>query len=208
VVSRPEQDIAQLETLLRKLEKDYDKFLCGLEREQPWRTENEVLAIVRTYASRPLQNQTLGFKYTSLVARYNSFKTVWSRRLREKEEGRALGAGAPRPGRAAPSPRREQPQPGKTGANPTEYLTSDPRHEQRRMEQFLETYRRMREKCGEPTEKLTAAGFQKALAEKVEKIKREQRCEAVLIRVVSDQGRTRIVAKPFRRQADPGEASS
>ena len=40
-----------------------------------------------------------------------------------------------------------------------------------------------------------------ALADKVEKIKKEQGCDSVLIRVTNDQGRTRIVAKPFRRQA-------
>jgi len=38
-------------------------------------------------------------------------------------------------------------------------------------------------------------------------IKREQGCDAVLIRVVADQGRTRIVAKPFRRGVRPAGAA-
>ena len=91
---------------------------------------------------------------------------------------------------------------------PGGYLSSDPLHEPRHLEQFFETYRRLREEGGEPTTKLRVESFQKALAEKVEKIKREQGCEAVLIRVTSDQGRTRIVAKPFRRQAKPPGSSS
>lgn len=201
-----EQDIAQIETLLRQLEKEYDQFLCGGLRREPAATENAVLAIMRGYAGKPFQNPSLGFKYASLVARYNSYRTVWTRRLREREEGRSGGgACASRP---APVARREEsPRPGRTAADPREYLTSDPRHEQRRVEQFLETYRRMRETHGEPTERLTATGFQKALAEKVDKIKREQGCDAVLIRVVADQGRTRIVAKPFRRSPKRAESS-
>lgn len=198
MASKLEQDIAQLEALLRQLEKEWDQFLCGALRREPTATENAVLTIVRSYAGKPFQNSSIGFKYMSLVARYNSFRTVWSRRLREREEGRALGTV---PARPLGAPREEPPPPRKTAADPREYLTSDPRHEQRRMEQFLETYRRLRAECGEPTEKLSAAGFQKALADKVEKIKREQGCDAVLIRVVADQGRTRIVAKPFRRPA-------
>ncbi len=194
---KPEQDIAQLETLLRQLEKEYEQFFCGILRREPAATENAVLAIVRTYVGRPIQNPTLGFKYTSLVARYNSFRTVWTRRLREKEEGRASGSCVARP--VTPS-RPEARNPAHTATHHGEYLSSDPLHEQRHFEQFFETYRRLREAGGEPTANLRAESFQKALAEKVEKIKREQGCEAVLIRITNDQGRTRIVAKPFRRR--------
>jgi hypothetical protein len=204
VASKLEQDLAQFETLLRQLEKEWDQFFCGALRREPAATENAVVAVVRAYAGKPFQNSSLGFKYASLVARYNSFRTVWCRRLREKEEGRACGTAVARPVHVQ---REGAPHPGKTAADPREYLTADPRHEQRRVEQFLETYRRLRAECGEPTERLTAAGFQKALADKVEKIKREQCCDAVLIRVVADQGRTRIVAKPFRKRDKRAEAA-
>jgi len=204
VVSRTEQDITQLETLLRRLEKEYDQFFSGFLRREPTVTDNAVLAIVRAYVGRPIQNSTLGFKYTSLVARYNSFRTVWTRRLREREEGRAGGSGVARP---VASSRPEPRHPLHTAANPGEYLSTDPLHEPRRLEQFFDTYRRLREECGEPTAKLRVESFQQALAEKVEKIKREQGCAAVLIRVTNEQGRTRIVAKPFRRPSkQPGSS--
>jgi hypothetical protein len=195
MTGRPEQDIAQLEALLRQLEKEYDQFLCGLLRREPAATENAVLAIVRAYGGRPIQNSSLAFRMNSLVARYNSFRTVWTRRLREKEEGRVIGPCAARP--AAP-PRPERKQPAQTAAGALEYLASDPMHEPRHLGQFFQAYRRLREECGEPTAKLSAESFQRALAEKVEKIKRERGCEAVLVRIVTDQGRTRLVAKPFR----------
>jgi len=205
VASKPEQDIAQLETLLRQLEKEYDQFFCGLLRREPTATENTLLAIVRAYVSRPIQNPTLGFKYTSLVARYNSFRTVWTRKLREKEEGRVGACSVVRHA----TPQRPEPRhPAHTAADPGEYLSSDPLREPRRLEQFFETYRRLRDESGESTARLRVESFQKALAEKIEKIKREQGCEAVLIRVVKEQGRTRIVAKPFRRQAKPSGSSS
>jgi hypothetical protein len=195
VATRPEQDIPQLEVLLRQLEKEYDQFFLGLQRREPAGTEGKVLDIVRAYAGRPLSNPTLGFKYNSLVARYNSFRTVWTRKLREREEGRGL-PGAPR---TVAAPKPEPRHTTHSAANPSEYLSADPLHEQRHLEQFFETYRRLREESGESTAKLQVESFQKALAEKVAKIKQEQGCDAVLIRVTKDQGRTRIVAKPFRR---------
>ncbi len=204
MANKPEQDIAQLETLLRQLEKDYDQFLSGQLRRAPDVLENSVLALVRTYASRPIQNSTLAFKYASLVARYNSFKTVWSRRLREKEEGRS-STGAAAAVRAAPPPRPEAHLPSFGAANPKEYLAADPQHEQRRLQSFFETYRRLREENGESVEKLRPESFQRAIAEKIEKIKREQGCEAVLVRLVAEGGKTRLVAKPFRRGPGKGE---
>lgn len=197
MTSKPEQDIAQLEVLLRQLEKEYDQFLCGQLRREPAVTENAVLALVRAYASRPLQNATLGFKYASLVARYNSFRTVWSRRIREKEEGRGLSCVV----RTPPPERPKAHLPTFGAANPKEYLAADPRREERRLQIFYETYRRLREENGEPVEKLRPESFQRALAERIEKIKKEQGCDAVLLRLVSEGGKTRLVAKPFRRGA-------
>jgi len=204
MAGKPEQDVAQLEILLRQLEKEYDQFFSGLLRREPAVTENAVLGIMRSYGGRPIQNSSLAFKLNSLVARYNAFRTVWTRRLREKEEGRPGPAAAARP---APSPRQEPKRQAHTAANPAEYLTSDPMHEARHLAQFFETYRRLREECGEPVDKLRAESFRRALAEKVEKIKRERGCEAVLVRAVNEGGRTRIVAKPFRRQAGTAGAA-
>lgn len=195
MADRVEQDLAQLETLLRQLEKEYDQFFSGQKREEPTKSEKQFLGALKSSAARTAANSTQAFKYNALVARYHAFKTVWNRRLRQREEGRgARGAPAPR---AAP-PRAELHPPAAAVARP-EYLTSDPLHEPRHLRQFFEAYRRMREASGETNAKLQPESFGKALAEKVEKIKREQKCDSVLLRVVTEQGRTRLVAKPFRR---------
>lgn len=199
--TKPEQDIAQLEALLRQLEKEYDQFFSGVLRREPAVTENNVLSIIRAYVNRPIQNSGVAFKYAALVARYNSFKTVWTRRMREREEGRGPAAAAVHRGPAAgPAERTLAP----VAVPMPEFLTTNPLREQRHLKQFFETYRRMRQECGESTAKLQAESFQKALAEKIEKIKREQRCDSVLVRVVSEQGKTRLVAKPFRRSREGG----
>jgi len=105
MAGKPEQDVAQLEILLRQLEKEYDQFFSGLLRREPAVTENAVLGIMRSYGGRPIQNSSLAFKLNSLVARYNAFRTVWTRRLREKEEG----APARQPPRVPPRRRGRSP---------------------------------------------------------------------------------------------------
>jgi hypothetical protein len=200
-MASPEKDIAQLEALLRQLGREYDLYFAGQQRVPPEKTEKELQAIVGTYASRPIQNSTLGFRYNSLVARYNALRNVWSRRTREREEGRGVVGRGLRP----PEPEKPKAPPAR-GHRHGEYLASEPQHEQRHLSQFYETYRRLREQAGESVGRLNPEGFQKALADRIAQIKREQRCEAVLVRVVSENGKTRIVAKPFRRGAGKKEA--
>lgn len=206
VTGVPEQDLPQLETLLRELAFKREKFLIGQERTPPEDIERKAQAIIRAYAVRPIQNAGLNFKYTTLVARSNALAAVWRRRLREREEGRGVGGALARAARAAQEEQRPKVHRPTLGAGrPGEYLASEPQHEQRRLAQFYEAYRAQREKAGEPVAKLSPEGFQKALADKIAQIKREQRCETVLVRVVSEQGKTRIVAKPFRAAAGPGD---
>jgi hypothetical protein len=84
----------------------------------------------------------------------------------------------------------------------------DPARETHRLQKLYAVYRSLREEVGESVEKLRPESFQKAIADKVEKIKAAQGCEAVLIRVVKEEGKTRIVAKPMRRpKAGEGTAS-
>jgi hypothetical protein len=189
-----EQDIRQLEELLRELEKGYDAFFSGLERTPPTKAETAVQSIVRAYGVRPIQNSGLAFRLKGLTARYNSMKQVWARRLRAIEEGR--GPAAQRP--VAPHPQLHVRPPT------TEYITANPQQEAQRIQHLFDSYRHLRQECGESTEKLKAESFQRALAEKVQKIKEAHRVDSVLIRLVKDGGKTKIVAKPFRRRPQPG----
>ncbi len=198
-----EQDIADLERLLRSLEKEYELFFAGQRRSEPSDVEAKIQAIIRTWSRGAIQNNTLAFRLNTVMARYNSLKTVWSRRVREREEGR----GAPGPARVASRQARAaagRPAPRPAAGREAQYVAVDPAHEPRRMQRLYETYRTLREQQGESVERLRAEGFQKTLSDRVAKIKAQYGCDAVLIRVVADGGRTRIVARPYRRGADGG----
>lgn len=203
-MGEPEKEIAQLESLLRRLEKEYDQFLAGQLRREPTETENAVLAIVRGWSARGVQNPTLTFKFNTLVARYNAFRTVWQRRVREREEGRSPIPAPRKPRAVAPAP-RPAPQPAPP-PGPAEYVSRDPHREGAQLHDLYTAYRRLREECGEPTERLREETFRATLSEKIEALRRAQGCDAVAVRVVAEGGRTRIVAKPVRGCRGPGPA--
>jgi hypothetical protein len=187
-----EDDLTRLEQLLRQLEHEYEQFFSGAVRAEPQRTDADVQRIIKLYSSRAIQNPSLRFRYSNIVARYNSFRNVWTRKVREMEEGRVFG----RPVRAAapPPPRR----PSSPAGSRREFVTADLRSDQEDMKEIFRTYKELRKSAGESTERLRLESFTRILADKVTKVKESRNCEKVEIRLRRDENKTRILVRPHR----------
>jgi len=189
-----ESDLAVLEGTLRQLEVEYDQFLSGKVRIQPMKTETEVQRMIRVYSTRGIQNPSLRFRYTNIVARYNSFKNVWERKVREMEEGRSFG----RPRRAAsrpPSrPAVSRPPPRRN------FVACDLQEEKGNMEDIFSSYKDLRSECGESTERLRLENFTRLLSEKVDRLKKAKQCEKVEIRIRRDKDKCRILVRPVKEE--------
>jgi hypothetical protein len=87
----PEQaakDVERLAQDIEKLRSSYEQYFLGLEKREPSDLRAAVIGQIRKYASSPIQNARLKFRYQQSVARYNTYTTYWDRILREIEEGR------------------------------------------------------------------------------------------------------------------------
>lgn len=187
-----ESDLAVLEGTLRQLESEYEQFLSGKVRIQPMKTEAEVQRMIRVYSTRGIQNPSLRFRYTNIVARYNSFKNVWERKVREQEEGRTFG----RPRRAAPPPPRRSTAPSPPPKR--DFVAADLHQERGNMEAIFSSYKNLRSECGESTERLRLENFTRLLAEKVDRLKDSKKCEKVEIRIRRDKDKCRILVRPVK----------
>src|SRR6185436_12690664 len=82
-----QNDLNALDNKLRELKSAYDQYFLGMERFEPTRLRDEVANLVKKYSGVTIQNTSLKFRYNSLTARYNSFQALWTRTLREIEDG-------------------------------------------------------------------------------------------------------------------------
>ena len=187
-----ESDIVLLEESLRKLEWDYEQFFAGNVRILPFKREESVQSLIRTYSSRAIQNPALRFRYANLVARFNSFKRVWDRRVREMEEGRSFG----RPLKASSPPQRRQ---GAVRAEPSSFIADDLKKDRATMQNIFDRYRHLREECGESTDRLRFENFTRILSDKVEQMKQAKKCDQVEVHLRKSKNKTRIVVKPLRK---------
>ena len=185
-----ENDLSNLEESLRKLEWDYEQFFGGQTRVLPLKREQSVQSLIRMYSGRAIQNPALRFKYANLVARFNSFKRVWDRRVREMEEGRTFG----RPLKSAAPPAKQR----TAAPPPTSFLAGDLRGDEGTMKEIFRQYRSMREETGEGTDRLRLENFTRILADKVEKMKRDKNIDKVEVHLRKSKNKTRIVVRPHR----------
>jgi hypothetical protein len=93
-----EQQMAQLEAEIKRLEAEYNMFFAGRLPRLPWETRARVDALVKRYDRMNLRNTAEKFRFGTLQSRYAAFCELWERSLNAREEGR------PRRGRRSPAP--------------------------------------------------------------------------------------------------------
>lgn len=94
-----DDEMARLETEIKRLEAEYNMFFAGRLPRLPWETRARVEKLVKRYDRMNLRNTAERFRFGTVQARYVKFCELWERHLRSKEEGRPTGG---RPGGAPP----------------------------------------------------------------------------------------------------------
>jgi len=82
------EDLTILEQQIKELIIRYEHYFVGLEKREPLQLMSSVEKMVRRYAGVRINNTMLKYKYTSLVARLNTYREHWNRILRLIEDGK------------------------------------------------------------------------------------------------------------------------
>lgn len=98
--------LGKIDASIRQLEIDYRRYFAGDLPFAPEDLENSIRAELRRLRNHQLKRASDTFRLGALEARFNSYAEMFRRRFREREEGRAIGrpvvAGG---GDVAPAPR-------------------------------------------------------------------------------------------------------
>lgn len=185
-------DIGSLETKLNQLKTDYEQYFLGFQKREPERLRSEIDRLIQLYSYQRITNTALNFRYKTVVARYNSYRTYWDRVLREIEEGRYVRDRFKMKLRdkikeAAPSPAIGQ---LNFPTHDEGSLSSDDELIKRVYQEYIET----RKKTNEPPVKYeSVAGL---LSKQIPVIKEKYKCSSVDFKVVIEEGKTKLKAVP------------
>ena len=82
------QDTLDLfEESLKRLKANYDLFFNGARKLPPMEDRRRLEALVHELAKRHIRDNAMRFRYNTLLGRFNQYRELWGRKMREREEG-------------------------------------------------------------------------------------------------------------------------
>jgi hypothetical protein len=201
-------DLKDIEKGMRQLQVEWEKFFGGLERKPPNDLKARVERLIRSYAGAEIRNATERFRYQTLTARYNTFNELWNKRLRAKEEGRALGfhgrleklheqhmaeIATAAPDDALPELELPRMPPPRNG----EIRVESPEVDREAMRALYDRFLAARQQAGEAGA-VKFDSFQKLIAQQTTRILTEKGAQAVDFRLETKDGRVSLKARAIK----------
>ncbi len=178
------EELSGLERKIDELKTLYDNYFAGVERREPLRQREALLADMRRFTQSPgaLNTQTQ-FRFNNLRSRFSTMEALWNRMVRQLEEGAqskrkaaSLAALAPKQARARPDGDRDP------LAEPT-------------MRDLHAKYSASRTQNGEPP--ISFEAMVASLKKQVPAVIERYNCASVAFKVTQKDGKTIIKAVPI-----------
>ncbi|HEX5774057.1 MAG TPA: MXAN_5187 C-terminal domain-containing protein [Geomobilimonas sp.] len=178
------EDIARFEQDLGELIIKYEQYFLGLEKREPLKLLQTVEKSSRKYTPANIVNTMHRFRYNALIARFNSYRQHWNRIVRLIEEGKYS--------RDQFKMKLHQ-QGGDNGRHHPQEPEGTPEAE-RLYQQYIEA----RKACHLPTGTITLDLIASTIAKQKPLLTEKYHCEQVEFKVVIEDGKPKIKARPKR----------
>ena len=84
---KQDDELDRFEEDIRKLKNKYDQFFSGITKMPPLTDRRNVEAMIHELNKQKMRDNTRRFRFNTLTSRYNQYREMWARRMREREEG-------------------------------------------------------------------------------------------------------------------------
>lgn len=84
---KQDDELDKLEEDIRRLKNRYDQFFNGITKTPPSFERHQVEAMVHEISKQKMRDNTRRFRFTTILSRYNQYREMWGRKMREREEG-------------------------------------------------------------------------------------------------------------------------
>src|SRR5882762_6926997 len=86
-VIRQDEELDKLEEDIRKVKNKYDQFFAGGLKMPPQHERHLVEVYIHELGKQKMRENARRFRYNQLLSRFNQYREMWGRKMREREEG-------------------------------------------------------------------------------------------------------------------------
>ena len=84
---KQDEELDKLEEDIRKLKNKYDQFFTGISKMPPMHERRMLEVFIFEIGKQKMRENARRFRYNQLLSRYNQYREMWGRKMREREEG-------------------------------------------------------------------------------------------------------------------------
>ncbi|HYO77566.1 MAG TPA: MXAN_5187 C-terminal domain-containing protein [Thermoanaerobaculia bacterium] len=84
---KQDDELDKLEEDIRRLKNKYDQFFTGIIKVPPSFERHQVESSIHEISKQKMRDNTRRFRLNTIISRYNQFREMWGRKMREREEG-------------------------------------------------------------------------------------------------------------------------
>ncbi len=84
---KQDDELDKLEEDIRKLKNKYDQFFAGIQKMPPSHERRMVEVYIHELSKQKIRDNARRFRLSTALSRFNQFREMWGRKMREREEG-------------------------------------------------------------------------------------------------------------------------
>ena len=196
---KQDDELDRLEEDIRKLKNKYDQFFAGIQKVPPSHERKNVEVFIYEISKQKMRDNGRRFRFNTILSRYNQYRELWGRRMREREEG-PLDFRRRQAAMTAPEPeaheRREQAG-SVTSAEADPYVRVAPGTNGEEIRRLYSEIEREHQKLGKlPTITMDQLGMM--IQKQSELVRAKYHVNAVAFRVDVVDGKVKLKAKPLQ----------
>lgn len=178
-----EDRLARLEEDIRRLKVEYDIYFNGGSKRPPYDTKLRIESHLKRLSDDRSLNFAQRFHYNALATRYNSFREIWRRTLKSREEGRD-----------AMTVSRVNRQ-SEIAFKASTFACTDVRHDVQTVKGLYDALMEAKRSCGESAHDLSFAKFHRLIVERTEAMKGKIGTDRMVFSVDVEGGHVSFKAK-------------
>lgn len=194
-----DEELEKLDEDIRILKNKYDQFFAGITKYPPMQDRRNIEVYVYELSKQKMRDNGRRFRFNTMLSRYNQYREMWARKMREREEGpldfRRRQAALNEPAPPPPPPVAPRPPVTSDGVDPYVKVTRGSNGEE--IKRLYSEIEREHLKLG----KLTTVTFEQLAAmvqKQSEVVRSKYQVDAVAFRVDVVDGKVKLKAKPLQ----------
>lgn len=174
-----DEDLQRLELNIRQLKIQFDMYFAGGLKKPPYQLRSSVNKIIKYYAEARVGKYRQRFHFNSLVSRFNVLSELWSKRIRDLEEGT----------------RRTPVMLDRTRARLVAVCkVEDPARQQEALREIHEAFVAERQATGQERP-ISFQKFLQGVAAQTSQLRKNSECGEIELRVVVSEGKVQLKAR-------------